>query len=59
MNEFENLILADRIKLDSSGYLTKEAIKIASHVVIPQSKMRRRYERGYKPVMPSSAMQSN
>jgi hypothetical protein len=35
MNEFEHLILANGIKLDHNGYLTKESLKIASQVNIP------------------------
>ena len=35
MKEFENLILANGIKLDANGYLTKESLKVASHVAIP------------------------
>ncbi len=35
MKEFENLILANGIKLDANGYLTKESLKIAYHVAIP------------------------
>ena len=35
MNEFEDLILATGIKLDTNGYLTKESRIIASQVVIP------------------------
>jgi hypothetical protein len=35
MKEFENLVLANGIKLDANGYLTKEFLKIASHVAIP------------------------
>jgi transposase InsO family protein len=35
MNEFEHLILANGIKLDHHGYLTKESLKIASQVTIP------------------------
>ncbi len=34
MKEFENLILANGIKLDANGYLTKESLRIA-HVAIP------------------------
>ncbi len=34
-NEFDDLILATGIKLDVSGYLTKESRIIASQVVIP------------------------
>jgi hypothetical protein len=35
MKEFENLVLANGIKLDANGYLTKESFRIASHVAIP------------------------
>ncbi len=29
------MVLANGIKLDANGYLTKESLKIASHVAIP------------------------
>jgi hypothetical protein len=35
MKEFENLVLANGIKLSANGYLTKESLKIVSHVAIP------------------------
>ncbi len=35
MKEFENLVLSYGIKLDANGYLTKESLKILSHVAIP------------------------
>ena len=35
MNEFDDLILANGIKLDSNGYLTRESIKIASELAMP------------------------
>jgi hypothetical protein len=35
MNEFEHLILANGIKLDHNGYLTKESLKITYQVTIP------------------------
>jgi hypothetical protein len=35
MNEFDDLILANGIKLDSNGYLTKESLKIASELAMP------------------------
>ncbi len=35
MKEFENLVLANGIKLDANGYLTKESLRVASHVTIP------------------------
>ncbi len=35
MKEFENLVLANGIKLDANGYLTKESLQVASHATIP------------------------
>jgi hypothetical protein len=34
MDEFDDLILANGIKLDSNGYLTKESLKIASQLAM-------------------------
>ena len=35
MNEFDDLILANGIKLDSNGYLTRESLKIVSELAMP------------------------
>jgi hypothetical protein len=60
-NEFDDLILAKGIKLDSNyGYLTKESMKIASHVTIPHEaiKTSRIYRLSYKLAMSCIPMQN-
>jgi hypothetical protein len=62
-NEFNDLILATGIRLDTNGYLNKESLKIASQVTIPHEAINtiedeKIYRSNYKSVMLCIPMQS-